>query len=148
MNLLLFRCTLVIVYETKFSALTLEFEPQVSNWSPLQLNERVFIVELGGLLQQHSVLETEVFMSSDLSDAKLLFQPPTIQVQTLNFRIIRLYSSDQPSNSSFDLAWFVSSRGFYSKLDFQWKVEASYPRIISASAYMSVSFLSTSRIWR
>ena len=87
-----------------------------------------------------------MFMSSDLSDAKLRFQPPTMQAKTLYFRIIRLYASDQPSNFSFDLAWFVSSRGIYSKLDFKWKVEVSYPRIISALAYMSVSILSTPRI--
>jgi hypothetical protein len=94
------------------------------------------IVELGNALQNYSVLEPEVFESSDSSDAKLRFQPSTTQLKTYHFRIVRLYDPSQHLNSSFDLAWFISVRE--SRLNFSWEVQVWSPRIISSSAFMSV----------
>jgi hypothetical protein len=94
------------------------------------------MVELGNALQNYSVLEPEVFASSDSSDAKLRFQPSTTQLKTYHFRIVRFYDASQHLNSSFDLAWFISVRD--SRLDFYWKVEVWSPRIISSSAFFSV----------
>jgi hypothetical protein len=107
----------------------------------LGLNERVLVVELGNSLQNFSLLETEVFTSTDSNDAKLRFQPSTIQVKTLHYRIIRLHKPNQQSNSSFDLALLSMFYGLDHKLDFKWTVFGWFsPLIISTSTYNLVSF--------
>ncbi len=103
------------------------------------LNEKVLVFELGYSFQNLSVLETEVFTSLDSTDAKLRFQPSTIQAKKFKFRIIRLLDSKQQSNTSFDLALLNGLYGVHRKLDFEWTVVGRLsPRIISASAYKSV----------
>ena len=102
----------------------------MENWSPLRLNEKVYITEIDATGNMTS-FEVQVFGTDNSNSVLLLFVPETSTVKTVQYHVSRFQEPIQNQSDQYDLTSLTSSLNTGCNLTFQWTVENLHPKIVS-----------------